>query len=315
MAAIIGAANAFLLTRESRYLDLARWQIDHILSLGEVRDGQLVVPYRHGDAGWFEYQPLALLYPVAVWYLSMDAADWERIERLRRGSKDDWRVVRPFRNKHDDGHEAPWLCFLRGENPCYPEEILRESYGQVCRRMDLIRADQEDLTQVNIHHWQQRNPVLTEALIQLTLGAPQVVYNGGLLMARVRYFDLERRRPGLPLDVAALVENLEAERTVLQLVNTSPFHPRDVVIQAGAFGEHQFTDVRSATPAAPAAATAAAGSLESQAVSVQDTHLHIRLQPGSHIRLDLGTARFVNRPSYALPWQEGGSPLQDGKSH
>ena len=68
-----------------------------------------------------------------------------------------------------------------------------------------------DLTQVDVHHWQDLNPVLTEALMQLTLGAPQIVYNGGLLTARVRYFDAERRRPGLPPDVAALVETLEAD--------------------------------------------------------------------------------------------------------
>ena len=56
----------------------------------------------------------------------------------------------------------------------------------------------------------------TEALIQLTLGAPQLLYNGGLLLARLRYFDAQRRRPGLPPDVAALVETLEARRTVVQ---------------------------------------------------------------------------------------------------
>src|SRR5437763_10824948 len=100
----------------------------------------------------------------------------------------DWKMVITFRNKEDCGHEQPWLRFLAGENPAYPETILSESYGQVCRRLELIRQDQEDLTQVNIHHWQELNPVLTEALIQLTLGAPQVIYNGGLLLSRVRYF-------------------------------------------------------------------------------------------------------------------------------
>ena len=63
-------------------------------------------------------------------------------------------------------------------------------------------------------------------------------------MARLRYFDGERQRPGLPRDVAALVDQLSAKRTRLHLVNLSPFYVRDVVVQAGAFGEHRFTAVR-----------------------------------------------------------------------
>ena len=89
----------------------------------------------------------------------------------------------------------------------------------------------------------ENHPVLTEALIQLTLGAPQVMYNGGLLMCSVRYFDLDRRRAGLPKDVAALVEKLERNRVVLRLVNISPFDSHNLVIQSGAFGEHTFNSV------------------------------------------------------------------------
>ena len=45
--------------------------------------------------------------------------------------------------------------------------------------------------------------VVTEVLTQLTWGAPQVVYNGGIAQARLRYYDADRGRPGLPPDVAA----------------------------------------------------------------------------------------------------------------
>ena len=71
-----------------------------------------------------------------------------------------------------------------------------------------------------------------------------MIYNGGLMLTRLRYFDVERRRPGLPEGVAALVESLEAERTVVRLVNTSAFAVKKVLIQAGMFGEHRFTEVR-----------------------------------------------------------------------
>ena len=53
-----------------------------------------------------------------------------------------------------------------------------------------------DVAEADIHLWQQSNPVVTEALVQLTWGGPQVIYNGGLQQARVRYYDAVRRRPG-----------------------------------------------------------------------------------------------------------------------
>ncbi len=329
MAATVAATNAYLLTRNAAYLDLPRSQLDHVWSLGEMRDPHtlemslehhwvgkftaegetsetFVIPYRYGDQGWFDYMPLSPVYPTALWNLSMDAADWARIEQLRAVEKYDWRKVIAFRNKEDSGHEQPWLRFLAGDNPTYPEEILQASYGVVCRRLALIREDQADLTQVNIHHWQEHNPVITEALVQLTLGAPQAIYNGGLLIARVRYFDADLRRPGLPADVAALVEVLEAERTGLRLVNLSPFATRTVLVQAGAMGEHQFLsasydELTSDYPGSYKSYTSPPVTTKTQTVAVDDKLLQITLPPATEIRLDLQMARFVNPPTYALP--------------
>ena len=331
MAATVAASTAFLLTQNPAYLDLPRKQFDHIFKLGTMRDWRelgmslkshwignfaaqgeqfetFVVPYRYGDSGWFDYQPLSPVYPAAIWNLSMEEADWQRIERLRQAESYDWRIVVPFRNKEENGHEQPWLRFLAGDNPDYPETILRATYGLVCHRLAQIEADEADLSQVSIHHWQQLNPIITEALVQLTLGAPQAIYNGGLLMSRLRYFDAARQRPGLPQDVAALVETLEAERTVVRLVNLNPFESREVIIQAGAFGEHQFLSAayearislypaQSGSYAAPDIAT------ETKQVAVDDRFLQIQLPPATEITLDLATARFVNQPAISSPWK------------
>jgi hypothetical protein len=80
--------------------------------------------------------------------------------------------------------------------------------------------------------------VVTEALVQLTWGGPQVVYNGGLQQARVRYHDAAARRPGLPPSVAALVTSIDPRATVVDLVNLDPEADRSVIVQAGAFAEH-----------------------------------------------------------------------------
>ena len=41
-----------------------------------------------------------------------------------------------------------------------------------------------------MHHWQQRNPVVLEGLVQLMLGGPNHIYHGGLLArAACFYFD------------------------------------------------------------------------------------------------------------------------------
>ena len=70
------------------------------------------------------------------------------------------------------------------------------------------------------------NPVATEALINLTLGAndPNGSGHGPLpLHAQVRHFDPDRHRAGLAEDVAALVEKITPEGVTLTLVNTHPF--------------------------------------------------------------------------------------------
>ena len=155
--------------------------------------------------------------------------------------------------------------------------------------MDKIRADDGDPETWDVHHWQDVNPVHTEALLQLTCGGPQIVYHGGLLHVRVRYYDALARRPGLPEDVAALVSALDADSTTVELVNASPLHTREVILQAGAFGEHRFTTVTVTQDDAPQTATVAAG------------HVKVTLPPGRSTVLHLGTDRYVNTPSYRQP--------------
>ena len=58
-----------------------------------------------------------------------------------------------------------------------------------------------------------------DALIRLTLGGLPPGRDGGLLNARLRYFDPARKRAGLPEDVGALVSRMTDTSAEVTLVN------------------------------------------------------------------------------------------------
>jgi hypothetical protein len=109
------------------------------------------------------------------------------------------------------------------------------------------------------------------------------------LQTHLFYHDPVRRRPGLPEYVAALVDGISNTHANLQLVNTDPVAPHPVLLQAGAFGEHEFTQ---------ATVTDAAG--VSQQV-VGNRHLRVELGPGARVQLKLNMKRFAHIPAYGVP--------------
>ncbi len=289
--ALIGAMNAALVSGDLSWLDFPRSQLDLLWNLGREEDGLWKTPHRHGDGGWYDYRPPDPRLNVQLWSFSMEEQDRERLARFP--GMGDWGRVHGGRDKGDQAHAAPWLCFAHGDYPDYPETILRANYAEMCRRLDVMRGDNGDPREWDVHHWQQINPVTCEALVQLTLGAPQPIYHGGLLHCRLRYFDPERRRPGLPAGVAALIERVGPLGVMLRLVNTDALEGHRVLLQAGAFGEHRFTEVHRLD---------AAGRPVGEGTGVHASVFEVGLGPAVGIALRIGMERFVNRPSYALPW-------------
>jgi hypothetical protein len=281
----IAAANCLLLTGDMGWLDLPRGQLDTLCALGQRRDEGLWVPHRHGDSGWYDYRRLEGRFHLHLWYLSQRPDDWRRLCDL--GGREDWDTVRPGRDKGDQAHAEPWVRYLEGQLPDYPEQILATNYAEMLRRLDKMAHDDGDPNEWDVHHWQDVNPVQTEALVQLTLGGPQIIYHGGLLHVRLRYFDPVLRRPGLPPGVAALVESLGPDGVTLRLVNCDPLAAKQVVLQAGAFGEHRFTAARADGGAA---------------VPVGDRWLAVTLEPGCVADLELGMKRYAGGASYRRPW-------------
>jgi len=330
-AAAVAALAAGAVTGDDGYLDLLRPALDTMIENGKVMaftesDSSLpskwcpqlaeavavptmLVPFRHSDRGWFDYNPMLASVPMAVWHHSNSPGDRQRLNELRQAAGYDWRTVRSFRSKEEAGHEEPWFTFLAGDNPDYPEKILAAAQAQVRHRLARMRAYRgADVAETDIHLWQQCNPVVTEALVQLTWGGPQVIYNGGLQQARIRYYDAARRRPGLPASVAALVSSIDPAATVVDLVNLDPEHDRIMTVQAGAFAEHAIEAVRYTA----CLDRSWMGGLYDyghgeptvieQHVEVGGPWLTVRLPPSTRIRLTLTLALRTRNPSYATPF-------------
>lgn len=283
---LIAAMNASLLSGDLGYLDIPRGQLDKIIDLGREQDGTWVVPHRHTDDGWTGYRPLSPELALQLAYFSQHKCDFERLDRFPMSN---WSDVAAGRGKGDDIHIAPWHEYLSGNNPDYPVQILASQWKEVARRMERMRGDTDDPETWDVHHWQDINPVHTEALIQLALGGPQVIYHGGLLHVPMRYFDADARRPGLPPDVGALVSAVNGDSLTVTLANLSALHTRRLILQAGAFGEHEWVDAQIAVGA------------ESLSQHVGSTHMRVDLLPGASITIRVGIQRFAHPPSYAQP--------------
>jgi hypothetical protein len=73
---------------------------------------------------------------------------------------------------------------------------------------------------------------------------------------------------------------------VVTLVNTSPVRARDVVVQTGAFAEHQCVAVE----------------VGGRKAAVGAPHFTVRLAPGSGDSMTITMKRYANQPTAAFPW-------------
>jgi hypothetical protein len=142
----------------------------------------------------------------------------------------------------------------------------------------------------------QFNPVSTRALVELACGGHRTDQGldrlFGLLHVRLRYFDPERLRAGLPEDVAALITAMDAGSVRLTLVNVNQVAPRTVIVQGGAYGEHQILDV----------------SIQGVAQGINGRHFAVRLGPGAGAELLIRDRRYDNQPTMSMPWHGNVSP-------
>jgi hypothetical protein len=301
--------NALLITGDQRWLTLARQQLDANWALGHEIDGQYQVPYRHFDNGWGDYRPALHKYPIYLWYASLADEDLDRVMRIPR--HEDWSAIQIGRGKHYISNTLPWFEYVHGRNPDYPERILAANLTLVANQLTKMRspiadpANWSDISGLDqrhininmhvdpIHAWQEFTPVCVEGLLQLTLGAPMHISHGGLQFGQVRYYDGQRRRPGLPEGIATLVSTFDQHTITLTVVNTDACQTHELVIQAGTFGEHRFARVRICDQHGR--------TLITQEVNGPWYGLHIAPMAGAILHFEV--SRYVNTPSYATPWQ------------
>jgi hypothetical protein len=256
-----------LLTGDQKYVDTWRGVIDHINANAREIDGKTMWPNAYGDyfgeEDWYDWKE----YPFSsgakeVWYWSMNSEDAKRV-----------------------GND-PWVKYLEGDNAEYPTTALKASLERVRKDMAEMTADtcspdtrlSDDMNHIN--------PAKTATLTQLMLGGLPTGRVGSPLYCHVRYFDPERRRAGIPEDVAALVEHISDDEVTLTLVNVNPVQLRTVVVQAGGYAEHEIVKA----------------SLGDQEITVEDSACTVLLSPGCGAQLKLTLKRFANQPTLAFPW-------------
>ncbi len=273
-----GFANAYLLTGDSKYIDVLRKQIDILYDNKRIVDGRTLLPQMYGDPKGYKSRGKPEFYHFTgnlftdrlteIYLWSMDRADLERIPR-------------------DEG----WIAYLEGADPTYPVRALRQDLDYVRRRVRSMRNDPTS-PDTRLADWLLGIvPPATDTLTELTLGG---YFSGGKLWAlhsRLRYFDPVSRRAGLPTDVGALVEKLTADAVTVTLVNLDQTSPRTVAVQAGGYREHEFSAVRIGDE-----------TTNDETTNLAASSVQVKLAPGAGARIVFSMRRYANSPTLSRPW-------------
>ncbi len=275
-----GFSNGLLLSGDQAYVDVLRKQLDLIYDAKKVEGGKTLLPTMYGDPRGYKYDGKPEFYHYTnttysdrlteIYLWSMDPKDLERI---------------PL-------DEQPYIGYLLGKNPNYPAEAMSRDFESIRERLERMRTDPTSPDTRLADYLLRIVPSTTDTLMELTTGA--YFANGTIWMPhmRFRYFDPARQRSGLPEGVAALVEKLTADSATVTLVNTSQVEGRTVDVQAGGFGEHQFTGVE----------------VNGESRTLDDGYVTLRLAPGAGAKFTFQMKRYTNPPTLAQPWDRGWFP-------
>ena len=270
----IAFMNAYLISGgDDKYLDVWRKQADRINEQRKMVNGVASTPRMYGEQGWYSFVKGDYnLNFLEIYFLSMKASDRARCE------------------------ETPWYGFLEGKNKEYPVKSLHAALAHIRKSVELIRNDKTTADTRLADTVMAFNPASVTALTQLMEGGLYIQHStwartspgqgGCLLFSRLRYFDPEKKRAGVPEDVAALMDSMTADSVTVTLVNLNLTDARMVTVQAGAYGEHQVLSVMNGE----------------KKVAVDGRSFNVRLAPGAGAKLTIAMKRFANEPTLSFPW-------------
>ncbi len=275
----VGFMNAYLLTGDDKYLDAWRKQHDVIYNAGKMIEGEYHTPLMYGNPewsregyteedGWYSYRPYNPENEnmLQIYYLSMQAEDREHIQ------------------------SNPWLEYHEGSNPDYAINAMRADLADVRKRMQLLREDHTSPDMRLVDDPMHINPASITSLIRLMGGGfyePAHARRSPPFHTRLRYFDPEKRRAGVPEDVAVLVDRMTDKSVRVSMVNLNPLESRTLVVQGGAYGEHQLVAITETD----------------KRVAIDDPTFTIMLAPGAGTTLEIEMKRYVNQPTMDFPWE------------
>lgn len=261
--AIVGLGHAMLLSGNQKYSDAWRTQIEAVNANAKQIDGQTMYPRMYGDDGWYAYNPQP--YSAGsqqVYYWSMNPKDLGRLPN------------------------STWEALSTGLDPQTAENAFQGDLKRIDDQLTAIRNDETTPDTRLADDPLMHSPATPHSLVMLTLGGFYPGHTSSLLHTRVRYFDPARQRPGLPDDVAALVQRVTADEITLTLVNLNDTEPREVIVQGGSYGEHQIQRVTT----------------DERSVEVDDSHFSAKLMPAAGATLTMKMKRYANQPTLRLPW-------------
>ena len=270
--ALVGFGNAYLLTGDRRYIDPWSRMIDQINAQKKIVDGKTLYPTMYGDDRWYAYT--ASPYSKGTLELYFWTCEQRDVDRLPK---------------------TGWIGFLEGNDPNYPERALRADFERIRQRIGGMRQDRTTPDTRLADDPMRFNPATVGTLRELMLAGLDPGRGAALLHCRLRYFDPVRRRAGVPEDVAALIDTMTADTVGVTLVNINPTTARTVVVQTGAYAEHQCLAVE----------------IDGRQASVDHPSFTVVLAPGAGRRLVIRVRRYSNEATMAFPWDQGSTHRTD----
>jgi len=292
-----GFSNALLVSGDQGFIGVLRKQMELIYAQKKTEDGRTMLPQMYGDPKGYQGKGAPQWYHYTgdlmgdrlteIWMWSQQQADLEKAMAAHNAASATMRGGRARGGANNS--TLQWMNFLQGKNDAYPEQALQGELAALRRKVEMIRTDITTPDTRLADYLLDYNPVVTDTLVNLTTGGYFSRGRIWVLHARLRYFDPEKQRAGLPADVAALVERMSDTSATVTLVNTNPLEPRMVSVQSGTYGEHQMESL----------------TVGGKEMRVDGPVATVRLEPGAGARIEMKMKRYANRPTLAFPWDRG----------